>query len=259
MPDPLAQLAVVIASLSKDIGHNGVMNIQSMTVVSDRAKLPKNQFEATINHLMEPKYDDLRACMFSNELDVKRFRQVFVNCVLCTDLFNDDLSMVRKNRWQKGFADSDDNIDAPDTSPKEMMDLRATIVLETVMLMSDVYHTTQNWHMYEKWNERHFEETYYYYKEAKELNQDPSLFWYKQQLINFDQHVIPTAKKMSDTCVFDSTGDELLSFALSNRQQWAAKGGDMIASMVAKYHWNEIQKIRSKKKHKRRSLSALQA
>jgi hypothetical protein len=144
-----------------------------------------------------------------------------------------------------------------DTS-RENVNRKAAIVLETMMQCSDVFHATQNWHVYNKWNERHFEEMYYAYQQ-RQLDQDPCIFWYKTELLFFDQHVIPIAKKMSDIGVFDLTGDEYLSFALSNRQQWAAKGGDMIASMVAKFHWKEIEKIRTKKKHKRRSLSATQA
>jgi hypothetical protein len=112
--------------------------------------------------------------------------------------------------------------------------------------------------LYQKWNERHFAEAYKAYQRQR-LTQDPCIFWYKSELLFFDEHVIGVAKQMSDCGVFEASGDQQLSFALSNRQQWAAKGGNLVASMVARYHGHEIEKVRAKKVYRRMSLSAKQA
>mmetsp|Transcript_21799 Transcript_21799/g.40708 ORF Transcript_21799/g.40708 Transcript_21799/m.40708 type:complete len:127 (-) Transcript_21799:71-451(-) len=126
------------------------------------------------------------------------------------------------------------------------------------MQSSDIFFATQNWHLYQKWNERHFAEVYKGYQIGR-LMQDPCIFWYKSELLFFDEHVITTAKQMNDCGVFEASGDEQLSFALSNRQQWAAKGGNLVASMVARYHGQEIEKVRAKRVYRRMSLSAKQA
>lgn len=82
---------------------------------------------------------------------------------------------------------------------------------------------------------------------------------YKSELLFFDEYCIVVAKQMLECGVFGHSGDEQLSFALTNRQQWAAKGGNLVASMVARYHGKEIEKVRAKRVHRRMSLSAKQA
>ena len=111
---------------------------------------------------------------------------------------------------------------------------------------------------YNKWNERHFSEMYKIYQD-KRLSQDPTIFWYKSELLFFDEQVIPLAKQMKDCGIFGTTADEYLSFALANRQQWAAKGNELVASMVARHLGKQIEKTRSVRYHRRISLSAKQA
>ena len=74
-------------------------------------------------------YENLRRCMFSTEIELKHFRQLIVNMVLATDIFDKELSALRKARWQKAFhqdetfkfiAPSDDN-------------RKATIVIEHII------------------------------------------------------------------------------------------------------------------------------
>jgi hypothetical protein len=204
------------------------------------------------NHLMGPEFKDLRACIYSDVSDLNRFRQLVVNSVLATDFIDDQLVSLRKDRWERAF------VTGRRDSSSENMNRKATVVIETLMQSSDVFHATQNWHLYQKWNERHFEEMYKAYQ-AGRLTQDPCIFWYKSELLFFDEHVIPIAKKMSDCGVFDPTGGRHLSFALSNRQQWAAKGGDLVASMVARFHGKQIEKTRSRRAFRRMSLTAKQA
>jgi hypothetical protein len=62
-----------------------------------------------------------------------RFRQLIVNTVLATDIFDKDLNGLRRSRWEEAFADS------KDFDP----DMRATIVLEHIIQASDVSHTMQ--------------------------------------------------------------------------------------------------------------------
>jgi hypothetical protein len=175
-----------------------------------------------------------------------------VNCCLSTDVVDEKQLELRKTRWERAF------VDGRNDKSEENRNRRATIVLELIMQLSDIFHATQNWHMYQKWTQRHFSEVYKAYQDGR-LAQDPCIFWYKSELLFFDEQVIAIAKQVYYSRVFLSSGDEQLSCALSNRQQWAAKGGNLVASMVARYHGQEIEKVRANRTYRRMSLSAKQA
>jgi 3'5'-cyclic nucleotide phosphodiesterase len=77
--------------------------------------------------------------------DVARLRQVLVNSVIATDLFDSDLRSFCENRWKKAF-------DTLSKSDDHQWNLRAAIVIEHIIQASDVSHTMQHWHVYQKWN-----------------------------------------------------------------------------------------------------------
>jgi hypothetical protein len=257
--DPLAQLAVVFAALISDVAHQGIPNSQHVREHSYLADKYKNRcigeqhaIDICWNHFMQPEFDELRATICSDASDLKRFRQIIVNCILATDIEDDKIVHFRKKRWDKAFVSG-----RMDDSP-ENRNRRATIMLEMIMQSADMFHATQNWHLYTKWNERHFSEMYKIYQ-AKRLSQDPTIFWYKSELLFFDEHAIPLMNQMKECGIFGLTADEYLSWSLCNRQQWAAKGNELVASMVARHVGKEMEKQRSVRSHRRISLSAKQA
>ena len=81
--DPLAQLAVVFASLTHDAGHEGVPNNILMKEQPELAK-KYNCKSVAENHsislawtiLEESDFDNLRECMFGNICDENRFHQL---------------------------------------------------------------------------------------------------------------------------------------------------------------------------------------
>ena len=257
--DPLAQLAVVFAALINDVDHQGIPNSQHVFENSYLADKFKNRciseqhaLDLCWQHFMQSEFDDLRTAIFSSTEDLKRFRQIVVNCILATDLEDDQLVNFRKKRWDKAFV-AGRRDDSADNRHR-----RATIMLEMIMQSADMFHATQNWHLYTKWNERRFSEMYKVYQD-KRLSQDPTILWYKSELLFFDEHAIPLANQMKESGSFGSTADEYLSWSLSNRQQWAAKGNELVASMVARHVGKQLEKQRSLKFHRRVSLSAKQA
>ena len=257
--DPLAQFAVVFAALINDADHRGVPNSQlnreedKLSIkYKGQSVLEQNSIDIAFKHLMQPAFEDLRACIYSNEAELTRFRQIVVNSVLATDCNNDQLMSLRNERFNKAFGEN--KLDMS----KESLDLKATVALEMLMASSDVFHATQSWQVYQKWSERHFQEMYTAFQLGR-MKQDPSVFWYKVELMFFDDHVIPLSKQMAESGVFGATGDESLSCALSNRQQWAAKGYDIVASMMARYHGKEVEKARARRRHRRMSLTPSQA
>ena len=153
---------------------------------------------------------------------------------MATDIFDKELTTLRKNRWEKAFRVPD-----ADASHKDI-NRKATIVIEHLIQASDVSHTMQHWHVYQAWNESLFHEMFKAYKLGRTAK-NPSDGWYKGELWFFDNYVIPLAKKLKDCGVFGVSSDEYLNYAIQNRAEWAERGEDIVANMVQKYNIKEFR------------------
>jgi 3'5'-cyclic nucleotide phosphodiesterase len=119
--DPLTQFAVVFSALVHDVGHPGVSNNQLQKEKSPigikyhyKSTTEQNSVTLAWNLLMQPKFHHLCfAIMSNNECECKRFRQLLVNSVMATDLFDAELKLFRENRWNRAF----DNPASVETSP----------------------------------------------------------------------------------------------------------------------------------------------
>jgi hypothetical protein len=178
---------------------------------------------------MDSNFDDLRAAIYSTEDERKRFRQLVVNSVMAIDIMDKDLKTLRNNRWEKAF--SSDNARGLEESKEDVVDRKATIVIEHLIQASDISHTMQHWHIYRKWNARLFEEMYRAYVEGRS-DKDPSGFWYQGEIGFYDFYIIPLAKKLKDCGVFGVSSDEYLNYAMKNRQEWASRGLEVVAGLV---------------------------
>lgn len=81
----------------------------------------QNSLDISWELLMDDQFKDLRNCIFSTDRELYRFRQVLVNVVLATDIFDPELNGLRKKRWQRAFGG--------ECAEEENHDLRATIVV----------------------------------------------------------------------------------------------------------------------------------
>jgi 3'5'-cyclic nucleotide phosphodiesterase len=229
--DPLAVLAIIFSALIHDVDHRGVSNIQLMKeqptmarTFSNQSVAEQNSLEISWNLLMEDDFAALRAAMFQTKDDMMRFRQVLINVVLATDIFDKGLNDARKKRWQKAFHDDD-------VPKQELYSLRATIVIEHIIQASDVAHTMQHWHVYQKWNKRLFLEMTKAYRDGR-MGSDPACFWYEGELGFFDNYVLPLAKKLKECGVFGVSSDEFLNYAEQNRSEWAERGQEIVADLI---------------------------
>jgi hypothetical protein len=139
---------------------------------------------------------------------------------------------LRKTRWAKAFSGQNDT--ASNSNKTIDSDLRATIVIEHIIQASDVSHTMQHWHVYQKWNKCLFEELYRAYR-AGRMPKDPSDFWYEGEIGFFDNYIIPLAKKLAECGVFGVSSDEYLNYALQNRAEWKERGKDIVEELVSKF------------------------
>jgi hypothetical protein len=228
----LTQFACVFAALIHDVDHPGIPNSE---LRKENAKLTdyyqgrciaeQNSIDISWTLLMDSKFNCLRRAIYRNESEKQLFRSLVVNSVMATDLFDPQLKRIRDERWEKAFASS------YVVAGKESADRKATIVIEHLIQASDVCHTMQHWHIYRKWNARLFQEMYAAYS-CGVSKKDPSEFWYEEEMQFFDSYVIPTAKKLKDCGVFGVSSDELLSYAIKNRQEWEDRGHELVAEML---------------------------
>jgi len=233
--DPLTQFAVAFSALIHDVDHQGVPNSVLVEEGEDVAIQYNNQSVAEQNSvdlawelLMEDRYADLRNCIYSTQEEHDRFRQLVVNAVLATDIMDKELGALRKRRWDMAF--NQDSL--MDSSPKEMSNRKATIVIEHLIQASDVAHTMQHWHVYAKWNRRLFVEMHKAYSDGRS-KVDPSSNWYRGEIGFFDFYVIPLAKKLKECGVFGVSSDEYLNYAMANRNEWEEKGQDIVQDYLA--------------------------
>jgi hypothetical protein len=234
--DPLTQFAIMFSTLVHDVDHTGVSNQQRETEEPELAKryqhksvAEQNSIDVAWNMLMESKFENLQRALFATETEVRRFRQLLVNLVMSTDIFEPTQKATRNMRWNKVFR-SDVREKLDDT---ECRNLKATIVIEHIIQAADVCHTMQHWQVYTRWNERLFAEMYRAFQDGRSQN-DPSEGWYKGELWFFDNYVIPLAMKLEECGVFGVTSDECLNYALENRKEWEVKGNQIVKEMVEK-------------------------
>ena len=234
--DPLTQFAVMFCALIHDVDHNGVSNYQLCKENLELAEKYKNRSVAEQNSvdlawglLMEPRFKDLQECIFADEIELTRFRQLLVNVVLATDIFDKDMKVKRNNRWEKVFHSE---VESDDVT--QYRNLKATIVIEHIIQAADVAHTMQHWQVFKKWNELLFNEMYAAYESGR-AEKDPSEGWYNGELAFFDNYVIPLARKLEECGVFGVASEECLNYALENRKEWAVKGKDIVDAMVENF------------------------
>ena len=223
--DPLIQFAVIFAALIHDADHPGVPNATLVKEGGDMAKTYRNKSVAEQNSvdaawglLMEPQYEDLRRCIYCTQEELESFRKLVVNAVLATDVVDKELGALRRKRWELAFENGTE-----ECSPlfeggapcRQMMNRKATIIIEYMIQASDVAHTMQHWQIYTYWNERFFQECFEAYKSGR-ADKDPVQSWYEGELAFFDYYVLPLARRLKECGVFGVSGEEYLNYAVSS-------------------------------------------
>ena len=87
----------------------------------------KNSIDVAWDELMSPRFDTLRKFIFGTQGELLRFRQLIVNVVMATDIFDKEINDRRKERWARAFNPPEG------ASKEEVNDLRGTIVIEHIV------------------------------------------------------------------------------------------------------------------------------
>ena len=229
--------AVVFSALIHDVDHLGLTNPELCELGTPASRAYRGKSVAEQNSVdvawsvltSNDDFEDLRACIYTSETEMRRFRQLVVNAVMATDIADKELKQIRESRWDAAFSSQSPS------SPEKITDLdldrKATIVFEYIIQASDVAHTMQHWHTYQKFNKRLFEERYLAYIQGHCVK-DPSLGWYNGELWFFDNYIIPLANKLRDCGVFGVSHFEFLAYAQQNRREWETKGQEIVEEML---------------------------
>jgi hypothetical protein len=230
--DPLTRFAVAFSALVHDVDHPGVPNgqlVKEGSVLAARYQhqsvAEQNSVDIAWNLLRDPSFTDLQMSIFSNTAELQLFRQVLVNSVMATDIFDKDLKAQHESRWIKAFVEKPAAHDAK----HGLIDCKATTVIALIIQASDISHTMQHWHIYQKWNKSLFQEMYRAFKGGR-FDKNPAEGWYEGELWFFENYVIPLAGKMHDCGAFRV--DEFLSFASDNHAEWSDKGRMIVAQWI---------------------------
>jgi len=228
---PLAQFSIILAGLIHNVSHTGLSNsilIRDKHPIAlkygGKSVAEQNSFSVAWNLLMKQKYADLRDCIFIDKAEMLQFRSLLIRLVAATDITDKDLSATREALWELAYG-GDASTSSLDCSDKAK--LKATVVLETLIQVSDISHTMQHWHIFYHWNECSFREMYKAFLNGK-LDKNPSLTWFEAELEFYDRVVIPLATRMESCGVFGVSGVEYLNNAKSNRSEWAEKGEGLV-------------------------------
>jgi 3'5'-cyclic nucleotide phosphodiesterase/Adenylate and Guanylate cyclase catalytic domain len=131
--DPVCQFAVVFSALIHDVGHSGVSNQRLAMEAPEiaekydhRSIAERRSLDIAFALLQQPRFQKLRRCIYQTEAECVRFRNVVVNCVLATDIFEKEGSALRNARWDAAFHQKE-------KAPDHVLDMnrKATIVLGT--------------------------------------------------------------------------------------------------------------------------------
>ena len=146
--NPLVQFGIVLAVICHDVDHPGVPNSilfkeksRMASVYGYKSVAEQNSLDLAWDLLMDDMYAELRAAIYRTEGEKKLFRQVLVNCVMSTDLFDKSSKDRFDSRWKVGF---------PNEKSKEQetsQNLQATLIMETIVQAADVAHTMQHWYV----------------------------------------------------------------------------------------------------------------
>jgi len=142
--DPLIHFAVLLAALVHDVDHRGVSNDVLLNEDPELAAAYKglsiaeqNSVDLAWKGLMSEGFENLRSAIYTTQDDLQRFRQLIVNSVMATDIFDNELKQLRTKRWEKAFSSSGQTDHNSDINSNT--DRKATIVIEHLLRASDVY------------------------------------------------------------------------------------------------------------------------
>ena len=178
--------------------------------------------------MKEDRFETLRDAMFQNPADEQRFRDELLLCIMATDIDDEERIKSMQQRLEIVFVGAVSKEEAL----QDLNDRKALVLMECILQASSIFHATQYWDVYTKWNSRLFEEFYKAYEKGSS-KENPADHWYQWQLRLFDDFAIPLSKRLCESRAFHkATIESYYNYAYQNRREWEEKGTILVVQMT---------------------------
>lgn len=135
------------------------------------------------------------------------------------DLSGESLEVYRR-------SGNDKDMDEPD-------ELKAQVVMETIITAADVAHNLQGWDQMVVWSGRLYLELRKAYVEGR--GSDPQAKWFENQIGFLESYLLPLARRLEDANIFgDSIGMMFAQIVEQNRDKWLEEGQEITEAIIAK-------------------------
>jgi 3'5'-cyclic nucleotide phosphodiesterase len=111
-------------------------------------------------------------------------------------------------------------------------ELKATVVMETLMTAADVAHNLQGWDHMVKWSGRLYMELRRAHVAKRGF--DPQEKWFENQIGFLESYLLPVARRLEDTGVFgEEMGQMFTATVEANRDRWLTQGYEETQKIIA--------------------------
>jgi len=258
--DPLTLFALIFSALIHDVGHVGISNRQLSSegddlalLYNDQSVAEQNSLSISFSLLYQEEYQHLLKIIAPDIEQRRKFRKLVIHTVMCTDIASPDRTQLMKTRWKEAFELSPRKQNLfEDRTPSKLrfgikramtltgssidfytdneIELKASSVLEQMMLASDVAHLFQSYDNFLKWNERLYLELWN--ANLDDRGFDPSKSWYGGQITFIDNYLRPLAERLSICNVFGENGPLFNNNLSDIRRRWTIEGDQFCKEMV---------------------------
>lgn len=135
------------------------------------------------------------------------------------DLTGESLEVYRR-------IENEENMDEPD-------ELKAQVVMETIITAADVAHNLQGWDQMVVWSGRLYLELRKAFVEGR--GSDPQAKWFENQIGFLESYLLPLAHRLEDANIFgESIGLMFAQIVEQNRDKWLEEGREISEAIIAK-------------------------
>jgi hypothetical protein len=194
---------------------------------SNSAKLSLTDLLSTTSHSVRAKFERRQ----SNASHVSgRYRQR-LGILRTIDLSGQSLETYSRHESTAFSSHSSVVFTVADMEADEPDELKAIVVLETIMTAADVAHNLQSWDHMVKWSGRLYKELRKAFVDGR--GPDVSANWFENQIGFLEAYLLPLARRLEDMGVFDAeVSAQFAKMVENNRDRWLTEGYDISQNTI---------------------------
>ena len=207
-----------VSSSQRMAREEGRLASSTTGAAADTGRLSLNDLLSTTSHSVRSKFERRQ----SNASHVSgRYRQR-LGILRTIDLSGESLETYSRHETS-AFSSSSVVYTVADAEMDEPDELKAIVVLETILTAADVAHNLQSWDHMVKWSGRLYNELRKAH--VNDRGPDVSRNWFENQIGFLESYLLPLARRLEDTGVFgDEVGAMFPRIVEDNRDRWLTEG-----------------------------------